>query len=73
MKLIKHTKYLNKNDDVNLTSLQIRSIPIDTGLPSPVTLLFNIPIRGLLLQKNNEPIDINNDDVQYEALKSPSK
>ena len=36
----------------------------------PATMLFNRPIRGLLPQVNREPIDINNDDAQYKALKA---
>ena len=42
---------------------------LGTGLTSPATLLFNWPIRGLLPLINKEPININNDNVQYEALK----
>ena len=30
-------------------------------------LIFNRPIRGLLHQRNGEPININNDDTGYEA------
>ena len=33
------------------------------GLHSPVTLLFNRSIRGLLPQMNREPINTNNDDA----------
>ena len=32
-------------------------------------MLFIWPIRSLLPQMNREPISINNDDAQYEALK----
>ena len=39
------------------------------GLPSPVMLLFNKPIRDLLPQMHKEPININNDDAEYEAIK----
>ena len=50
--------------------LQIRSIIIGTGLASPATLLIQRPIRGLWSQINREPININSNDVQYEAHKS---
>ena len=56
-------KCLYTNNDMNLALLQIISMPIDTGLPSPATLLFNRPIIGLLPKMNREPIDINNDDA----------
>ena len=72
IKFIKCTikKYLDTNNDVNLTLLQIRSTPMSAKLPSPAMLLFNRPIRGLLPQMNRGPININNDDGQNEALKS---
>ena len=63
-------KYPDTNQDVSLALLQIRSTPIGTGLPSPTTLPFNRPIRGMLPQIHREPINVNNDDVQYEALKA---
>ena len=43
---------------------------IGVGLPSPVTLLFNSPIRGLLPQMNRELININNDATQFEGHKA---
>ena len=45
-------------------------MPHGAGLPSLAMLLFNRPIRGLLPQMNRQPININNDDAQYEALKT---
>ena len=60
-------KCLDTNNAINLALLQIRSTAIGAGLPSPTTLLFNRPIRGLLLQMNRVPIKINNDNPQYEA------
>ena len=55
-------------NDVNLALLQIRSTPITIGLPNPAILLLNRPIRGLLPKMSREPININIDDAQYEAL-----
>ena len=59
-KILKHTigKCFDTNNDDILTLLQIRSIPIGTGLLSPAMLLFNRPIRGLLPPMNGEPINI---------------
>ena len=56
------------NDDINLALLQMRSIPIGTGLSSPVTALFNMSIRALLPQTNMEAINFNTDNEYYEAL-----
>ena len=72
IKFVKCTikKCLDSNNGVNLALLQIRSLSIGTGLPSPAMLLFNRPGRGLLPQINREPININNDDVQYRAFKA---
>ena len=61
-------KCLGTNYEVILTLLQITSTPIGTWLPSPAMLLLNRPIRGLLPEVNIEPINIYNDDAQYEAL-----
>ena len=55
---------------MNLALLQIRPTPIGAGLHSPLTLLFNKPVRGLLPHMNREPINISNNDVQYQALKA---
>ena len=55
---------------MNLAVLQIRSTPISTELPSPATLFFNRPIRVLLPQMSRDPININNNNDQYEAPKA---
>ena len=46
----------------------MRSTPLGLGLPSPATLLFNCPIRGIMLIINRPPIGLNNDEEHYEAL-----
>ena len=43
---------------------------IGGGLSCPVMQLFNKLIRGLLPKMNRKPINHNNDDIQYEALKA---
>ena len=63
-------KCRHTNNDVNFSSLHISSILIDTGIPSPATLLFNRPLRVLLPQIDREPINNTNDDEYYEALKA---
>ena len=66
-----HTKtYKGNNDDVNLALLQMRSRQKGAGQCSPTTLLFNRPVRVLLLQTNRKPINLNADDEHYEALKT---
>ena len=72
IKFIKHTIKicLDNNDDSTLALLQIRSTMVGTGLPSPVTLLFNRPIRALLPQIYMDIINFNSDDEHYEVLKT---
>ena len=67
---VKFIKCLNTYYNVNLALLLIRSTPIDTGLPSSAILLFNRPIRGLLLQMNRKPINIYKDDAENGVFKS---
>ena len=55
--------------DIHLALLQIHSTQIGVGLLSPGMMLYNRPIRDLLPQMNRHPIDINNDDMHYEALR----
>ena len=58
------------NNDVHFTLLQITSTPTSAWLPSPAMMLLKRPIRALLPQIDREPINVNNDDEYYEALKS---
>ena len=60
-------KCLDNNNSVNPTLLNTRSIPI--GLPSPATLLADRLVRSMLPELNKEPININYDGVQHEAIK----
>ena len=46
---------------VHFALLQVRSTLVSFGLPNPAMMLFNRPIRALLLQVGREPISINND------------
>ena len=58
------------NNDVNVAFLQMRSVPIGAVLPSPVTQLFNRPIRTLLPQTNRKPVNFNVDSEYNKALKT---
>ena len=50
IKFVKHTlkKCLDSKGDPHLVLLQIHMTPLGPGLPSPVTMLFNCPIRGIM-------------------------
>ena len=61
-------KCIDTKSDPHIAFLQIRLTPLGTGLPSPATLLFNHPIRGIMPKINRPPIGVNNDDEHYEAL-----
>ena len=65
-----HQEIQMDNNVVHFALLQIRSVPVGTGLPSLTMMLFNRPIRAVLLQMGRKPIIINYDDEYYEALKS---
>ena len=61
-------KCMDTNANPHIALLQIRSTPLGQGLPSPVTLLFNHPTRGIMLKLNRPPINTNNDDDHYKTL-----
>ena len=56
------------NSNANLALLQIGSMTIGSGLPSPASILFNWPIRGLLPQIGRAQILFNNDDDHYDTI-----
>ena len=61
-------KCLDAKSDPHIALLQIISRPLGLGLPSPATLLFNHPVRGIMPIINGPPIGLNNDNEHYEAL-----
>ena len=69
-KFIKHTlkKCFDTKGDPHIALLQIQIIPMGPGLPSPVTTLFNCPIRGIMPINSRLPIGVNNDKGHYEVL-----
>ena len=64
IKLITHTmkKGLESGSDIHIALLQIRQTPLEQGLPSPATLLFNCPVICLMLIIVRLPINTDNDD-----------
>ena len=42
--------------------------PLGQGLPSPITILFNCPIRGILPIINRPPVVIDNDEEHHEVI-----
>ena len=46
IKFVKHTmnNCIETNDDIHIALLQIRATPLESGLTSPATLLFNSQI-----------------------------
>ena len=69
IKFIKWTikKCIDAKFDMYIALLQIRSSPLEPGLPSPATLLFNCPIRGVMPILNRLLISpINDDDEHHE-------
>ena len=61
-------KCFDTNNDTYLALLQGYLTPIDPGLPRPVTLLFNRPIRGIMPKLNRPAILFDHDDDHYAAL-----
>ena len=61
-------KCIEINEDMHVALLQIRSTPLEPGLLSPATLLFNHPIWDIMPIINRLPINSDNDDEHYEAL-----
>ena len=53
---------------VKNTMLQIGATPLEPGLLSPATLLFNHPRQGIMLIIKRIPVKSDNDEDHYEAL-----
>ena len=60
-------KCFDTNADINLAVLQVESKPKGPGLPSPVPLLFNRPIRDKMSTLSRESINFNYNDDHYDA------
>ena len=70
IKFINHTmkKCIETNEDIHVALVQIRSVPLEPGLQSPTTLLFNCPILGIMPITNRQPVNLDNDYEHYEVL-----
>ena len=62
------TKCFDTKGDLHIALLQIRMTLVGPGLPSPATILFNCPTRGIMPINNRPPMDINKDEEHYEVL-----
>ena len=61
-------KCFESGSDIHIDLLQIRSTPLGQGLPSPATLLFICPVRGIMPIIDRLQINTNNDDEHHTAL-----
>ena len=56
------------NTDTNPALLQIRSTPVGLGLASLSTVVFNQPLRGLMLRINRSPIKHDKDEENHDTI-----
>ena len=70
IRFVKHTlkKCFDTKGDPHIALLQTQMNPLGPGLPSPATILFNHPIRGLMSIISRLPVGINNYEEHYAAL-----
>ena len=62
-------KCIDTNKYVNLSLLQVRSMPIGHGLLSPATILLNRLVTGLLHIIHRMPILYDYDNEHFDVLK----
>ena len=64
IKFIKHTfkKCAESGRDKNIALLQIRTMPIGQGLPSPATLMFHRQVQDIMPVVDGKPIGQDCDD-----------
>ena len=70
IKFVKCTlkKCFDSRGDPHITLLQIHMTPLGPRLPSPATMLFHHPIRGIIPIINRPPVGRGNDEEHYEVL-----
>ena len=70
IKFIKHTfkKCSDLGRDINIALLQICTMPLGQGLPSPVTLMFNRQVRGIMPVLDHKAIAQDCDDNHHKKL-----
>ena len=63
-----HYKKCSDSDgNIHIAMLQIRTTLLGQGLPSPVTLLFNCPVRGIMPVMDRPPINVDNDEEHHQT------
>ena len=70
-KLVKHTmkKFCDtKYTDKHLALLHVRTMLLGPGIPSPATLLFKCPTRGMMPIINRAQTSIDNEDEHHKTL-----
>ena len=75
IKFIKCTlkKCTESGRDIYMALLQIHTMPLRLGLPSPATLLFNRQVRGIMLILDCKPIECDCDDKHHNRLVTRKK
>ena len=70
IKFVKCTlkKCCESRSDTHIALLQIQMTPLGQGLPSPATVLFNCPIRGIMQVINRLLIHVDNDDEHHKVI-----
>ena len=61
-------KCTEANNDIHLSLLQIRLTPVGIVLPSPTTLLFNMPISGIVPGVSRMPVSGDYDEDNHNTL-----
>ena len=75
IKFIKCTlkKCTESGRDIYMALLQICTLPLGLGLPSPATLLFNRQVRGIMPILDCKPIECDCDDEHHNRLVTRQK
>ena len=70
IKFVKCTlkKWFDSRSDLHIALLQIQMTPLGQGLPSPATMLFNCPIRGIMPITNGLLVGIDNDNEHHKEI-----
>ena len=70
IKFVKCTvkKCFDSRDDPNIAVVQKYMTPLQQGLPSPATMLFNCPIRGIMPIINRPLFGIDNDEKHHVVI-----
>ena len=70
IRFVKHIlkKCFDSRSDAHIALLQMQMTPLGQGLPSPATMLFNCPIRGIMPVINRPLMGIDNDVEHHIVL-----